>query len=96
MVKYSELSKAEAQKEYSVVKAAYELLCSKGLELDMSRGKPGPDQLTISTDVLDLVNRDNGFRNRDGIDCRNYGGLDGLVELRSCFHRYLRCLRIRS
>ena len=89
MVKYSELSKAEAQKEYSVVKAAYELLCSKGLELDMSRGKPGPDQLTISTDVLDLVNRDNGFRNRDGIDCRNYGGLDGLVELKELFSQIL-------
>lgn len=89
MAKYKELSEKEALQEYSVVRAAYELLCSKGLELDMSRGKPGPDQLTISTDVLDLVNRESGFRNRDGIDCRNYGGLDGLVELKELFSQIL-------
>ncbi len=89
MSKYSEMTKEEALKEFASVKADYEALCSKGLNLDMSRGKPGPDQLTISTEVLDLVNRDHGFRNRDGIDCRNYGGLDGLVELKELFSQIL-------
>lgn len=89
MSKYCELSTKDAIKEYELLKASYEEYCSKGLQLDMSRGKPGPDQLTVSTEVLDLVNRDNGFRNRDGIDCRNYGGLDGLIELKELFSQLL-------
>lgn len=89
MAKYSELSREDALKELALVKADYEALCSKGLNLDMSRGKPSPDQLTFSTDVLDLVNREHGFRNQDGIDCRNYGGLDGLVELKHLFSQIL-------
>lgn len=89
MLKYSEMSAEELQVEYNKVKSTYEALCSKGLNLDMSRGKPGPDQLAISTKVLDLVTMETGFRNRDGIDCRNYGGLDGLAELKSLFSEML-------
>lgn len=89
MAKYFELSKEEALKELAAVKAEYEAICKKGLNLDMSRGKPGADQLTISTEVLDLVNPEHGFKNRDGIDCRNYGGLDGLVELKELFSEIL-------
>ena len=89
MAKYSEMSKEELQAEYEHVRESYVKLCEKGLNLDMSRGKPGPDQLAISTKVMDLVNHDLGFRNRDGIDCRNYGGLDGLSELKELFSEIL-------
>lgn len=89
MAKYFELSKEEALKELAAVKSEYEALCKKGLSLDMSRGKPGADQLDISTEVLDLVNPEQGFKNRDGIDCRNYGGLDGLIELKELFSQIL-------
>lgn len=89
MAKYSEMSRDELRTEYELVREAYDRLCEKGLSLDMSRGKPGPDQLTISTQVMDLVNNEQGFRNRDGIDCRNYGGLDGLNELKELFSEIL-------
>ncbi len=89
MAKYSEMPREELLKEYELVKATYEELHSKGLNLDMSRGKPGPDQLKISTKVFDLVTKEVGFRNRDGIDCRNYGGLDGLAELKELFGEML-------
>ncbi len=82
---YSELHADQLLAEFEAVKKEYKALCDKGLNLDMSRGKPGPDQLAISTKVLDVVNNEHGFRNRDGIDCRNYGGLDGLAELKELF-----------
>ncbi len=89
MAKYCELSKEEALKELAAVKAEYEALCKKGLSLDMSRGKPGADQLDISTEILDLINPELGYKNRDGIDCRNYGGVDGLSELKELFSKIL-------
>jgi DNA-binding transcriptional MocR family regulator len=89
MTKYSELSTADALKELEILKSRYKEYCDKNLQLDMSRGKPGPDQLSVSTEVLDLVNSDNGFISRDGVDCRNYGGLDGLLELKELFGEIL-------
>ncbi len=85
MKKYSEMTEAQLTAEHAAVKAKYEQLCAKGLKLDMSRGKPGPDQLSISNNILDLVPSNSDIHSRDGIDCRNYGGLDGLVELKELF-----------
>ncbi len=89
MAKYCELSKEEAIKELSIVKAQYEAICNKGLNLDMSRGKPGADQLELSTGLFDTINREQGFYSNDGVDCRNYGGLEGLIELRKLFSQIL-------
>ncbi len=85
MKKYCEMTSAELNAEYSAVKAKYSELAASGLKLDMSRGKPGPDQLSVSTELLDLVNSTTDIHSRDGIDCRNYGGLDGLTELKELF-----------
>ena len=85
MKKYRDMTDAELHAEYTAVKAKYERLAALGLKLDMSRGKPGPDQLGISSEMLDLVSTKTGVCNRDGLDCRNYGGLDGLVELKELF-----------
>ena len=85
MKRYKEMTGDELKQEYEHVKAKYEELCLKGLSLDMSRGKPGPDQLGISNDILDMVNSKQGFTSRDGVDCRNYGGLDGLSEIKELF-----------
>ncbi len=89
MKQYSEMTAKELSQEYWHVKDKYEKLCSLGLNLDMSRGKPGPDQLAISTRILNLVDCEHGFTNHDGIDCRNYGGFDGLIELKELFSQIL-------
>jgi DNA-binding transcriptional MocR family regulator len=52
-----------------------------GMRLDMSRGKPAPEQLDLSRALLDEAGTA-GFLSRDGIDCRNYGHLLGLPEAR--------------
>ncbi len=85
MKKYCEMTSAELNAEYTAVKAKYLELSAKGLKLDMSRGKPGPDQLSVSTELLDTVTSQTDIHSRDGVDCRNYGGLDGLTELKELF-----------
>ena len=85
MAIYKEMSREELEKEFKAVKAEYEQDRAKALSLDMSRGKPGAENMDLSVDMFDLVGNDTGFKNIDGIDCRNYGGLDGLKELKVLF-----------
>ena len=72
------LKLAELIKEYEAYKA-------QGLKLDMSRGKPGADQLCLSDDVLQAIQSSVDCFAADGTDCRNYGGLNGLPETRVLF-----------
>ena len=60
---------------------AYDDFKQLGMRLDMSRGKPSPEQLDLSRALLDEAGTV-GFLSRDGIDCRNYGHLLGLPEAR--------------
>ncbi|GGJ31358.1 aminotransferase [Neoroseomonas lacus] len=65
-------------------RAAYARLAAAGLKLDMTRGKPSPEQLDLADGMLALPgNRD--FVTETGEDARNYGGLQGLVEARRLF-----------
>ena len=85
MQNYSEMNKEALSEEFGKVRAEYERLRSLHLSLDMSRGKPGFDNMDLSEKMFDLVGNDTGFKNISGIDCRNYGGLDGLDELKNLF-----------
>ena len=89
MSDYFKLTKDGLGEEFSQVKAAYEKLRSLHLSLDMSRGKPGFDNMDLSEKMFDLVGNSTGFKNISGIDCRNYGGLDGLAELKNLFAEIL-------
>ena len=64
------------------VRARYEALKRRGLKLDMSRGKPGPEQLALSAPLLGALD---GHEASDGTDTRNYGGVLGLPEARALF-----------
>ncbi len=85
MNSYLNLSREELAAEFSEVKKEYENLKKMGLQLDMSRGKPSIDQIDLSKCMFDLVGNELGFKNKDGVECRNYGGLDGLSELKELF-----------
>ncbi len=89
MSDYYKLTKEELAEEFREVRAKYEHLRSLHLSLDMSRGKPGFDNMDLSEKMFDLVGNDTGFKNISGIDCRNYGGLDGLLELKNLFGEIL-------
>jgi DNA-binding transcriptional MocR family regulator len=61
---------------------------AKGLKLDLTRGKPSPAQLDLSNAMLSLPG-EGDYRGADGTDLRNYGGPDGLEELRAIFGELL-------
>lgn len=58
--------------------ADYQALQQQALNLDLTRGKPSAEQLSLS-DALDGILAGNYLAN-DGTDTRNYGGLDGIAE----------------
>lgn len=66
----------------------YQQLKDEGLNLDMTRGKPSPEQLDLSLPMLGLVGPDN-YTSAEGVDCRNYGGLDGLKAAKALFSEFL-------
>ena len=82
MKAYQELSKEELLTLKAELNAAYEDAKGKGLKLDMSRGKPAPAQLELSMDMMDCLKKGD-YRAENGLDCRNYGVLDGLPETKA-------------
>ena len=83
-MRYDQMSRAELAAEYSAMKAAYEAFAAKGLKLDLSRGKPGAEQLDITTEMLDCLNAED-CKTGGGFDCRNYGLLEGTPEAKKLF-----------
>lgn len=64
----------------------YQAFKQLGLKLDMSRGKPAPEQLDLSNALMETLP---GFKAEDGTDARNYGGTIGLPEARALFGKLL-------
>lgn len=80
MDKYSELGREELLALKKELEASFEEKKALNLQLDMSRGKPSTSQLDVSQPILDVLDSASTLTASDGIDCRNYGGLDGIPE----------------
>ncbi|HIU87836.1 MAG TPA: aminotransferase class I/II-fold pyridoxal phosphate-dependent enzyme [Candidatus Avilachnospira avistercoris] len=80
MKKYCEMTKQELLSEYEELKKEYKAFQYKALSLDMSRGKPSPEQLDLSMGMMDVLDPQADMTGEDGVDCRNYGDLDGIPE----------------
>ncbi|OBF05268.1 aminotransferase [Mycobacterium sp. 852002-10029_SCH5224772] len=87
MVSLESLSPAELAAEHARHQQDYADLQAKKLALDLTRGKPAPAQLDLSNQLLSLPGDD--YRDSEGTDTRNYGGLHGLPELRAIFGELL-------
>ena len=66
----------------------YYALQERGLKLDLTRGKPSPEQLDLSAELLRLPGATD-FVAENATDTRNYGGLQGLIEARRLFSTLL-------
>ncbi len=85
---YLKMSKDELKVQYDAILAEYNDIKAKGLNIDMSRGKPGSDQLDISDDMLKVF-EDGNFKTEAGFDVRNYGLLQGIPECQKLFAELL-------
>ena len=79
---YSSLSREELSILKDKLEQEYKEVKELGLKLDMSRGKPSKTQLDLSMGMLDTVNSESVMDCEDGTDCRNYGVLTGIPEIR--------------
>ena len=80
MKPYKLMTKEELQALQKDLEAKFEEIKAKNLKLDMSRGKPAQAQLDIGNEMMDTLNSQTDLRCEVGIDCRNYGVLDGIPE----------------
>ncbi len=62
----------------------YDAFKARGLKLDLTRGKPSAAQLDLSAGLLSLPGV-HDYVAEGAVDTRNYGGLQGLVEVRRLF-----------
>lgn len=85
---FSARSPEELEGPRSDLMQRYQTICDRRLALDITRGKPCPEQLDLSAGLLENLAGDD-FRSPDGTDCRNYGGLEGLPEARRLFAAYM-------
>ena len=71
--------------DINALRTEYEEFASRGMKLDMSRGKPSKEQLDTMERLLTAVTCNADCISENGVDCRNYGGLDGIDEAKRLF-----------
>jgi hypothetical protein len=82
-VQLESASAAQLREWEATLAKEYEAFQAAGLNLDLTRGKPSADQLNLSN-ALDGILAGN-FKDEDGTDVRNYGGLDGIASAKALF-----------
>lgn len=82
MEKLCNMSREALAERAAALQAQYDAYRAQNLKLDMSRGKPGADQLDLTMDLLAPIET---VKAENGMDVRNYGGLEGIPEARKLF-----------
>lgn len=80
MKAYNMMTKKELMAQKAELDRQFADAKKKGLQLDMSRGKPEPAQLDMGMEILDALTSDSDMKSMEGIDTRNYGLLTGITE----------------
>ncbi len=88
MSDFNHLSIGQLQQIKDDLLERYRKFKSRGISLDITRGKPCPEQLDLAGEMLDIINSSNYLAEK-AEDCRNYGGLDGIPEVKKLFAQYL-------
>ena len=80
---YTTMSKEALVRLEAELKEEYKNYQGLGLKLDMSRGKPSSLQLNVNNEMLKMPITE--FTLENGLDARNYGGVDGIPEMKRIF-----------
>ncbi|NEU13250.1 aminotransferase class I/II-fold pyridoxal phosphate-dependent enzyme [Methylobacterium sp. BTF04] len=88
MTTIAERTDADLADLHGRARAAYEAFKARGLKLDMTRGKPSPEQLDLASAMLGLHGNAD-YVTQAGEDARNYGGQQGVAEVRALFTHLL-------
>ena len=89
MKAYTQMTKEELTAELAEQKARLAAFEEQNLTLDLTRGKPNQAQLDLSTKMLGVISDRGDCFSESGLDCRNYGILDGLPETKRLFGELL-------
>ena len=82
---YHELTKQQLAAIRDEAGAKLEAAKAGGEVFDLTRGKPGREQLDLTSGLLGAVSEASDCISEGGFDCRNYGILDGLPETKKLF-----------
>ena len=82
---YLEYTADELRGVIAEEQATLDAWSAKNLTLDLTRGKPNQAQLDLSSAMLSVVSDRGDCFSAQGLDCRNYGILDGLPETKQLF-----------
>ena len=90
MKPYAQMTKEERSAEYAALQKEFQNWKSRGLSLNMARGKPGKAQLDLVSDIFGLMQKPEDYVS-GGIDVRNYGEMAGLPAAKALFAEILDC-----
>jgi DNA-binding transcriptional MocR family regulator len=88
MTELAKLSATDRATLTQELERRYDAFKAQGLKLDMTRGKPSAEQLDLAS-KLTVALTEADYKGSDGSDARNYGGLDGLPEMKAIFAEML-------
>ena len=91
MKSFQEMTKEELLQEKKQLETEYRRYQMRGLQLDMSRGKPSAEQLDLSMELMDVLHSGVDLACDDGTDCRNYGVVDGIQEAKVLLGDMIEC-----
>lgn len=80
MASLETMDKAQLKEELAKCREQYKNILDMDINLDMSRGKPNTEQLNLSEEMITVLAHDDTVKSEEGFDCRNYGGIDGIIE----------------
>lgn len=89
MKKYCEMNQIDLLELKKISIKKYNDFKVANLKLIMTRGIPGADQLDLSLDLLSCVNSSENTKSTANVDCRNYGLVDGIPEIKALFAEIL-------
>jgi len=84
MKPYAQMTQPELAALKTELESVFNKHKEKGKKLNMTRGVPSDDQLSLCNDMLTCLSADD-YKSASGTDCRNYGGLDGIPEIKKIF-----------